>query len=129
MNEYTEPWWDDSYRGWLCAVSDANLKKLRQVQDEIEETTPDEEYPSEGKSKGKGKEKRKGEGLLQFRQHRKGKERARSCFRRNSGHSTTLASSQGSGIIGGQKTGKVGAKAHLFFLVHFPQHGCVNSKQ
>ena len=19
--EYTEPWWDDSYQGWLCAVS------------------------------------------------------------------------------------------------------------
>ena len=30
--EYTEPWWDDSYQGWLCAVSEANPQKKRKVQ-------------------------------------------------------------------------------------------------
>ena len=25
--EYTEPCWDDSYQGWLCAVSEANPQK------------------------------------------------------------------------------------------------------
>ena len=35
--EYTEPWWDDSYQGWLCAVSEANPQKKRKVQEENEE--------------------------------------------------------------------------------------------
>ena len=29
--EYTEPWWDDSYQGWLCAVSEVNPQKKRKV--------------------------------------------------------------------------------------------------
>ena len=60
MFEYTEPWWDDSYRGFLCAVSDANPKKKRKMQDEIEETTPDHVSPTEGKKQGQ----RQGEDLL-----------------------------------------------------------------
>ena len=58
--EYTEPWWDDSYQGWLCAVSEANPQKKRKVQEETEEATSDDVSPSKGKSKGQGKGKEKG---------------------------------------------------------------------
>ena len=58
--EYTEPWWDDSYQGWLCAVSEANPQKKRKVQEETEEATSDDVSPCKGKSKGKGKGKEKG---------------------------------------------------------------------
>ena len=51
----------DSCQGWLCAVSEANLQKNRNVQEEIEETT------SDGKGKGKEKGKDKGEDLLRLR--------------------------------------------------------------
>ena len=36
IHEYAEPWWDDSYQGWLCAVGEARAQKKRMVQDEIE---------------------------------------------------------------------------------------------
>ena len=62
ISEYTEPWWDDSYQGWLCAVSEANPQKKRKVQEETEEATFDDVSPSKGKSKGKGKGKEKGKG-------------------------------------------------------------------
>ena len=60
--EYTEPWWDDSYQGWLCAVSEANPQRKRKVQEETEEATSDDVSPSKGKGKGKGKGKEKGKG-------------------------------------------------------------------
>ena len=64
--EFSVPWWDDSYQGLLCAVSEANQQKKRKVQEETEETTPDDVRPGKGKSKGeakgKGKEKGKGKG-------------------------------------------------------------------
>ena len=58
--EYTEPWWDDSYQGWLCAVSEANPQKKMKVQEETEKDTSDDVSRSKGKGKGKGKEKGKG---------------------------------------------------------------------
>ena len=60
--EYTEPWWDDSYQGWLCAVSEANPQTKGKVQEETEEATSDDVSPSKGKSKSKGKGKEKGQG-------------------------------------------------------------------
>ena len=115
--EYTEPWWDDSYQGWLCAMSVANPQKKRKVQEETEEATSDDVSPIKGKSKGKGaraKKKAKARGglatisvrkdtLHESVQHFSGKERARIGSRRNSGRSTTLASSRSSGTTGGQE--------------------------
>ena len=60
--EYIEPWWDDSYQGWLCAVSEANPQTKRKEQEETVETTSDDVSPSKGKGKGKGKGKEKGKG-------------------------------------------------------------------
>ena len=57
MYEYTEPWWDDSYQGWLCDVSEANPQKKRKVQEVTEETTFDDASTSKGKGKIKGKGK------------------------------------------------------------------------
>ena len=57
-------WWDDSYQGWLCAVSEANPQKKRKAPEETEEATSDDVSPSKGKSEGKGKEKGKGKGGL-----------------------------------------------------------------
>ena len=67
--EYTEPWWDDSYQGWLCAVSEAKSQKKKKVLEETKETTSDDVSPNKGKSNGKGKGKRQkqGEDLLQLR--------------------------------------------------------------
>ena len=31
MCEHTEPWWDDSCQGWLCAVSEANPQKKKRT--------------------------------------------------------------------------------------------------
>ena len=52
---YTEPWWDDSYQKWMCAVSEANPAKKRKIDEEEEET-------QQPKAKGKGKTKGKGKG-------------------------------------------------------------------
>ena len=60
--EYTEPRWDGSYQGWLCAVSEVEPQRKGKVQEEAEETTSDDVSPCERKSKGKGKEKGTGEG-------------------------------------------------------------------
>ena len=104
-------------------MSEANPQKKRNVQEETEEATSDDVSPRKGKSKGKGKEKRqrKGRGLATIAvskdtlhesvQLLKGKERARTGSRRNSGRSTTLASSRSSGTTGGQEIRKASAKA------------------
>ena len=52
MYEWREPWWDDSYQGWLCAVSEANPQKKRKVQYDIEETTSNDVSPRKGQRKG-----------------------------------------------------------------------------
>ena len=57
---YTEPWWDDSYQGWLCAVSETNPQKKRKVQEETEEATSDDALAEESVCKGKDTEKGKG---------------------------------------------------------------------
>lgn len=62
---YTEPWWDDSYQRWMCAVSDGSPQKRRRTEEEAEE--PQSEAPSTPKGKGKGqKGKGKGKGKTCF---------------------------------------------------------------
>ena len=65
LHEHTELWWDDSYQGWLCAVSETNPQKKRTAQEETEETISDDVSPSKGQ--GQRKRQRQGEDLLQLR--------------------------------------------------------------
>ena len=67
MYEYTEPWWDDSYQGWLCDVSEGNPQKKRKVQEETEETTFDDVSAGKGQGLGQIKRQSSGEDLLHLR--------------------------------------------------------------
>ena len=55
MLEYTDPWLDDSYQGWLCAVSEANPHGKRKVQEDAAQLSSDVANPSKVKGKGNGK--------------------------------------------------------------------------
>ena len=153
--EYTEPGWDDSYQGWLCAVSEANPQKKRKVQEETEEATSDDVSPSKGKSKGKGKGKEQGKGigglatiavnmdtLHESVKLQKGKERARIGSRRNSGRQYNPGfipkqwnywrpgNVKGKGKGPEKSYGKGGVSViGQEGLFNFPQLGCVNPTQ
>ena len=114
--EYTEPWWDDSYQGWLCAASEANLQKKKKVQEEL--VRPHLTMSALAKERVRAKARgglatieASKDTLYESIQLLKGSERARTGSHRNSGRSTTLASSRSSGTTGGQEIRKARAKA------------------
>ena len=123
---------DDSYQGWLCAVSEANPQKKKKVQEETEETTSDDVSLSKGKDKGKEKAKARGglaplavsnDTLHESAQVLQGKERARIGSRHNSG-------SNGKGNDPDHSYGKGGVSVTgQEGLFNFSQQSCVNTTQ
>ena len=99
---------------WSCAASEATQQKKRMVEENAEELYIRRRKPQQGKkAMGKGRldttEANK-DTLHHDARLRKGKDKAIIRLHHNSCHSTTLASSQGSGTTGNEGNQKARAK-------------------